>query len=98
MKFLVVTKRRATPLPVNTMEPARKWIGDKLADRTMDCCYGLVNGGGVSITNANSHEQLMTILMEYPAARFVEFEITPLCDINALFTEAETLAAHASLV
>jgi len=96
MKFLVLTKRRPNPLPVEAMEPARKWVQTRLANKTLDCCYGLVTGGGVSIVNADSHESLMKTLMEYPVARYVDFEIHALCDIEALFEEAEMLAGAAA--
>ena len=92
MKFLITTKRRTNPLPVETMEPARNWINAKLRDGTLDCCYGLVTGGGVSIANAKSHEDLMKMLMEYPESRYVDFEVQDLCDVNVLFREAEALA------
>jgi hypothetical protein len=92
MKYLVVTKRRPNPLPVETMEPARDWIQVMLANGTLDCCYGLLNGGGVSIMNADSHDHLLKLLMEYPESRWVDFEIQGLCDINKIFQQAEELA------
>lgn len=94
MKFLIVTKRRANPLPIETMEPARVWIKTMLQNGTLDCCYGFLNGGGISIMNAKSHEDLMRLLMEYPESRWVDFEIQGLCDINTMFEEAEKLAVE----
>ncbi len=98
MKFLVITKRRSSPLPVETMEPARDWINARLSDKTLDCCYGLLNGGGVSIMNADSHDHLAKLLMEYPESRWVDFDIHGLCDINELFRNAERLAQERGIL
>ncbi len=97
MKFLVITKRRPNPLPIETMEPARQWINAGLKDGTLDCCYGFLNGGGISIMNANSHEDLVKMLMDYPESRWVGFDIHGLCDINMLFEHAEKLAVERGL-
>ncbi len=94
MKFLIITKRRASALPVETMEPARNWIKARLADKTLDCCYGFLNGGGISIMNAKSHEDLVKLLMDYPESRWVDFDIHGLCDIDMLFDHAEKLAVE----
>ena len=64
------------------MEAARAWINARLADKTMDCCYGFMTGGGVSIMNADSAEEVAQLLMEYPAYMGSDWKVDPLCDIN----------------
>jgi len=93
MKYLVITKRRHIPLPASTMEPARHWIHEQITASKLDCCYGMP-GGGISIANAKSHDELMRMLMSYPDARYVDYEIHPLCEIDIVFDEAEALAAR----
>jgi hypothetical protein len=91
MKYLVIARRRHVPLPVDTLEPTRLWIQDRVADHDLDCCYGMPSGG-ISIANANSRDELTDMLRDYPEAEYVDFEIHPLCDIDTVFTEAELLA------
>lgn len=93
MKYLVVARRRHIPLPVETLEPARQWIHDRVAGHEFDCCYGMP-GGGISIANANSRDELTHLLRAYPEAAWVDFEIHPLCDFETVFSEAEALAAQ----
>jgi hypothetical protein len=83
MKFLVTTTpRRLQMPPVALIEAARAWINARLADKTMDCCYGFMTGGGVSIMNADSTEKIAQLLMEYPAYIASDWKVDPLCDIN----------------
>ncbi len=83
MKFLVTTTpRRLQVPPAALLEAGKAWINARLADKTFDCCYGLVTGGGISIVNAESHEKLQALLMSYPAFFLADWKIDPLCDMN----------------
>ena len=67
---------------VNLMEAAKAWINARLADKTMDFCYGFATGGGVCILNADSPDTVAQLLMEYPAFMGSDWKVEPLCDIN----------------
>jgi hypothetical protein len=83
MKFLVTTMPRRLQIPpIAVMEGAKAWINARLADKTMDCCFGFVAGGGVCIINADSPEKVAQLLMEYPAYMGSDWKVEPLCDIN----------------
>ncbi|MGO9256700.1 MAG: hypothetical protein ACLQU1_10420 [Bryobacteraceae bacterium] len=83
MKFLVtVTPRRQQVPPVTALEASKAWIDAKLADKTFDCSYAFVTGGGVGICNAGSADALNQLIFSYPGYPFVDFKIEPLCDIH----------------
>ena len=44
--------------------------------------HGFPEGGGVAVTNADSHEDLMASMREFPLFPFVEWQVHPLVDIN----------------
>ena len=46
----------------------------------VDCAYAFVGGGGCSIQNANSAEEVNERLFGSPLGLFYEFEVRPLSD------------------
>ena len=89
MGFLVTTTpRRLQARPVALMEAAKAWINARLADKTMDFCYGFTTGGGVCIINADSGEKIAQLLMEYPAYMVADWKVDALCDINKNLDQA----------
>ena len=93
MKYLTLVKQG--PIPPEQapalLQATREWFAAMLADGTFDCVYGFPEGGGMSISNADSHEEMLQKMREYPLFFFSEFEVRPLCDINV--TVDATLAA-----
>jgi hypothetical protein len=88
VKFLVTATPRRLQIPaVAPVEAAKAWINARLADKTIDFCYGFVTGGGVSIINADSAESVAQLLMEYPAYMGADWKVEPLCDINKSFDQ-----------
>mgnify|MGYP001819831718 FL=1 len=89
MKFLVM----ATPLPIpippeqgaDLYQAARAWIAERLGDGRIDCAYIFVDGGGLAISNAETHEQVFDELLSYPLYRFFGWEVKPLCDVEHTF-------------
>ena len=58
----------------------------------VDCAYAFVGGGGISITNANSAEEVNQRLFGSPLGLFYEFEVRPLADYGKFMdTVAEAL-------
>jgi muconolactone delta-isomerase len=92
MKFLVITRSR---IGHNTYKPAdpqavfqaaHTWNNERLADGSFDCVYGFADGrGGVSIVNADSHEQLLSMIRSSPMYHFIDYEIQPLCNLELLW-------------
>src|SRR5690242_18556847 len=68
MKFHVtVTPRRPQVPPVAVIDQSIAWIKAKLSDKTADCCYGFIGGGGIAIFNADTSDAMLKLLISYPA-------------------------------
>jgi hypothetical protein len=83
MKFLLIRKpRMGTGMtPTSDMVRAHKeTVLGALKRGEADCVYAFVGGGGCSILNANSAEELNERLMSSPMALFYEFELRALTD------------------
>jgi muconolactone delta-isomerase len=85
VKFLVTATPGPMPPPVEAVRAAQEWLKTKLADGTFECVYGFPHGGGFSVGENDSAEQLMEQLMEYPLSPFVQYDVTPLVDLDAAF-------------
>jgi hypothetical protein len=85
MKFLVTVKPGPMPPPVELVRSAQEWIQERLDDGTFECVYAFPGGGGCSIGENDSHEQLMEQLMDYPLSPFVDYEVQALVDLDAAF-------------
>jgi muconolactone delta-isomerase len=100
MKFLVLVKPGPAPPPIELVRSSQEWIDTRLSDGTIECCYGFPGGGGFSVTEADSHEELMDELISYPLSPFIEYEVRPLVALDAAFERfiavAEQLSAQAS--
>ncbi len=86
MKYLVIgnqaimaTEHKAQ---MDFLVRTKEWVNKKLADGTLDCAYSFPAGGGFFIFNADSHEDLMRLLVEFPLRPLSEFEIHSACDFN----------------
>lgn len=83
MKFLVIRKPRmgASMMPSGQMIRAHKEVVlDALKRGEIDCTYAFVGGGGFSIQNANSAEELNQRLMGSPLGIFYDFDVRALTD------------------
>ena len=91
MKFVIATKPLGN-LPPGMAEPlfqaGKQWLADKTKDGTIDVVHGFPEGGGLSSVNANSHEDLMNSIREFPLFPFVSWDIRPLVDINTSLDSA----------
>jgi hypothetical protein len=85
MEFLVLVKPGPAPPPVELVRSAQEWIDGRLSDGTIKCSYAFVGGGGFSVTEADSHEEMMDELLDYPLTPFVEYEVRPLVGLNHAF-------------
>lgn len=86
MKFLITARPGATLIPpesgVVLVTAGRDWLKAKLSDGTLDCHYLFLGGGGFVISNADSHEDILSNLLEYPLYPFFVWEVTPLLDFE----------------
>lgn len=94
MKFLIITESRigkSVPKPDHpqaTFKAAHEWNAARLKDGSFDYVYGFSDGrGGITIVNANSHEELLLLIRSSPMYRFMDYEIRPLCDLQVLWEQ-----------
>ena len=85
MKYLVMARTGAVPIPPekasDLFKEAKEWIKIHLANGKHDCHHLFVEGGaGFSIVNADSHEELMDEIIDYPLYPFLDWEVNALCD------------------
>lgn len=87
MKYLIVAKPGTTQIPIEQgavlLQAGLSWIKAKLADGTLDSTYNVIGGGGIAISNADSAEQILANLLEYPLYPFFTWEVTPLLDLDS---------------
>jgi len=85
MKFLVMGKRNQVPMEpkmaVGVLQAAKESTKAALADGTLDVNYMHADGsGGFTIANADSHEEAMDALLDFPMFVFMDWEVIPLVD------------------
>jgi hypothetical protein len=98
MKFLIFARPGPMPPPADLARAAQEWLHAKLDDGTFECVYGFLEGGGFSVGTAESHEQTMDLMLEYPLAPFVQYEVHPLVEVDdgfeRLFAMLDRVAAQ----
>ncbi len=84
MKFIITGLLGRAPIPPQNAETlfqgARQWFDTRTASGKVDCHYVFPEGGGFAITNANSIEEVLSSLVDYPLYPFMTWEVKPLCD------------------
>ena len=87
MKFLIMIIPRPNPaIPPQAVAAAltdtREWLGQRRAEGTFECAYGLVTGGGCAIAEVESHEALNKLLLDAPSFMISDYEIHALADVD----------------
>jgi hypothetical protein len=82
MKYLVSATPGPLPPSPEQFDAALEWLQGKLDDRTFDCLYGFLEGGGFSVTNAESNREVLELMADYPLYGMVTFEIRPLLEFR----------------
>jgi hypothetical protein len=86
MKYLVTANPGLTPIPIeqgsNILKSSKAWIEAKLGDGSIDVTYNYFGGGGFAIVNAESHEQVLGNILEYPMYAFFVWDVKPLLDFS----------------
>lgn len=76
MKYLVTAKPGPMPPPIEVLRGAQEWFQAKLDDGSFEVVYGYPQGGGCSIGENESVEELMEQLL---------FDVQPPAGLNAAF-------------
>ena len=82
MKYYVSPTPGPMPPSPEMFDGAMEWIDGKLADGTFDCVYGFVEGGGMSVVNADSHLKVMEVMADYPLFGLMNWEVKPLLEFK----------------
>jgi hypothetical protein len=83
MKYYVSARPGPVPPPPEIFDAAFEWLQGKLDDGTFDCVYGFLAGGGFSVANAGSHEEVLGMMVDFPMFGFSEWEVQPLLELGA---------------
>jgi hypothetical protein len=75
-----------TPIPPEQgaalLQAGGEFLKARLADGSLDAAYNMMGGGGMGIGNAETHEHMLGMLLEYPLYPFFTWEVTPLLDME----------------
>jgi hypothetical protein len=89
MKFLVLAHPGTVQLPPDQGLPlyqaAKEWINERLESGKLECHYTFPQGGGIAISNVDSHEELADEIQSYPLFPFFEFKVQALCDWGYIY-------------
>jgi muconolactone delta-isomerase len=96
MKFLVMGKRNLVPMEpkmaVGLVQAAKENTEAQLAAGTLDVSYMFADGsGGFVIANADSHEEALDRLMDFPMYVFLDWEVKPLVDSSHTYDKLREL-------
>ena len=84
MKYLLTCRPIEEAAPpreaVAKIRASMEWIEARLADGSMESTYLFPERGGIAIMNADSHDDLMKLLLDYPALTLYQWDIRPLAD------------------
>ena len=91
MKFLVTGSPGPTSIPreqgAELLQAGIAWVQSKTADGNIDVHYSLFGGGGFTIVNADTNEELLADLLTYPLYPFFTWEVAPLLDYETTYGE-----------
>jgi hypothetical protein len=96
MKFLTIVRPGPMPPPSDVVRASQEWVNEKLDDGTFECVYSFLEGGGFSVGIADSLEEQMDLMQDYPLAPLVDFEVHPLVEANDGFERALAMIERAA--
>ena len=82
MKYLISATPGPMPPAPEQFDAAIDWLQGKLDDGRFDCIYGFMEGGGFSITNADSHREALDLMADYPLFGMVNWDVRPLLEFK----------------
>jgi muconolactone delta-isomerase len=88
MKFLVT----ATPIVPLTdpvvLQKLEEWMHEQQQTKRISAAYGLVGGGGCSVIDVGSAEELHDYTALCPIGSYLSFDIKPLIELDTSFSMA----------
>ena len=100
MKYMISAAPGPMPPTPEQFDAALEWLDSKVEDGTFDCIYGFLEGGGFSVSNADSHAQALEVMADYPLFGMVTWEVRPVLEfkegtdtIRAKLAEAQAAMA-----
>ena len=82
MKYMISAAPGPMPPAPEQFDAAIDWLQGKLDDGTFDCVYGFMEGGGFSVTNADSHREALDLMADYPLFGMVNWDVRPLLEFK----------------
>lgn len=82
MKYLVTATPGPIPPSPEQFDTALDWLQGKLDDGTFDCLYGFLEGGGVAVSNVDSHRAALELMADYPLYGLVSWDVKPLLEFR----------------
>lgn len=82
MKFLVTAMPIAPVTDKTVLEKLAVWMREQRDAGRLESAYGLVGGGGCSIMEAESLEDLHDLTGMCPIGPYLSFDIKPLIDLE----------------
>ena len=82
MKYFVSATPGPMPPTPEQLDAAIEWLEGKLDDGTFDCVFGFMEGGGFSVTNADSHREVLELMADYPLFGMVTWDVRPLLEFK----------------
>jgi hypothetical protein len=86
MKYLVIAKPGKVSPPPETLpallDSFHEYASRNIAEGKVEAAHLFAAGGGFSVVNADSHEDLMDNLQQSPVGAFSDYEIHPLLDFD----------------
>lgn len=82
MKYFISATPGPMPPPPEQFDEAMAWLEGKLRDGSFDCVYGYLEGGGFSISNADSHREVLNMMADYPLFGFSTWEVRPVLEFK----------------
>jgi muconolactone delta-isomerase len=85
MKFLVTATPIAPLSDAAVLEKLADWMREQQQAGRITAAYGLVGGGGCSVMDVASAEELHEYTALCPIGCYMSFDIKPLIDLDATF-------------
>lgn len=99
MKYFVSATPGPMPPPPELLDASIAWLEAKVDDGTFDCIFGYMEGGGFSVLNADSHHDVLELMLDYPLFGLVTWEVRPLLQFKEGIDElrAKLVQAQAAM-
>jgi len=95
MKYFVSATPGPMPPTPEQFDEAIAWLEEKQDDGTFDLLFGYLEGGGFSVTNADSHVEVLELMANFPLFGLSTWEIRPLLEFKEGIDITRTKLAEA---